>query len=91
MFNQRARPLPALALALGFAMLAAVPSSLLGQEEFQITGRVLDGATGEPLQYAVVGVPGLQSWDLTDEDGVFILERVQAGVFRFVAVRRGFY
>jgi len=92
MFFSRMTPSPRLAaLALGFVMIGAAPSSLLGQDEFQITGRVVDQVTGEPLQYAVVGVPGLQSWDLTDENGVFILDRIQAGVFRFVAVRRGFY
>ena len=92
MFSSRTSPSPRLAaIAVGFVVLAAVPSALLGQDEFQITGTVMDETTGEPLQYAVVGVPGLQSWDLTDENGVFILERIQAGVFRFIATRRGFY
>lgn len=92
MFASRLTPLRGLAaLASGFAMLAAVPQTMQGQEEFQITGTVIDESTGEPLQYAVVGVPGLQSWDLTDENGVFVLERIQAGVYRFVATRRGFY
>jgi hypothetical protein len=72
-------------------LLAAVPPTAGAQEGYTVTGRVLDEATNEPLQYAVVGIPELEVWDLTDETGEYVLEGVQKGTYRFLVLRRGYY
>jgi hypothetical protein len=60
-------------------------------EPFPITGTVKDAEDGTPLQYAIVGVPELGSWALSEADGAFALEVAGPGIFRFVVVKRGWY
>jgi hypothetical protein len=69
----------------------SVPQIGTAQEGFTVTGKVLDTDTNEPLQYAVVGIPELEIWDLTDENGEYVLEGVRQGQFRFLVLRRGYY
>ncbi len=75
--------LAALALAFGAAPVAA--------QGFEITGEIASGTRGTPLDYAVVGIPELSEWALTDETGTFTLEIPEAGLYRFVALRRGYH
>ena len=73
------------------ALLVAHPIAGHGQTDgFTITGTVVDKSTGNPLQYAVVGVPAQESWALSDQNGAFQLTELEGGVFRFVVVRRGY-
>ncbi len=45
------------------ALLGAHPVASHAQTEgFTITGTVVDKSTGNPLQYAVVGLPGHEAW-----------------------------
>jgi hypothetical protein len=62
-----------------------------GAQEFTVSGTVINKETGEPLQYAVVGIAELRVWDLTNEEGAFTLEGVTPGTFRFIANRRGYF
>lgn len=66
-------------------------ASLTAQDAFSISGVVHDETTGEPLQYAVVGSPELGAWALTDANGTFTLDSVQAGMFSIITLRRGYY
>jgi hypothetical protein len=76
----------------GLALLLGAVSQTAGaQEVFTVTGKVLDTGTNEPLQYAVVGIPELEIWDLTDQNGEYVLEGVQQGQYRFLVLRRGYY
>lgn len=76
----------------GLGLLLAVVAQTAGaQEGYTVTGTVLDEASNEPLQYAVVGIPELEVWDLTDESGQYVLEGVQKGTYRFLVLRRGHY
>ncbi len=73
------------------ALLVAQPIAGHGQTEgFTITGTVVDKSTGNPLQYAVVGLPGHKSWSLSDQNGVFTLTGLEGGPDRFVVLRRGY-
>ncbi len=82
----------ALSAALAFLMLGVAPKVGYTQADgFTVTGTVVDQRNGAPLQYAVVGVPGQRTWDLSDEAGAFTLEGVQPGRFRFIVLRRGYY
>jgi hypothetical protein len=87
---QSKTPSTLLGASLIIAALAA-PHALRGQDTFAVSGTVVDQTTGEPLQYSVVGIPGQQSWDLTDENGVFELTEIEAGPYRFMVLRRGYY
>ncbi len=74
------------------ALLGAHPIAGHAQTEgFTLTGTVVDQSNGNPLQYAVVGLPGQQSWALSDQDGVFELTELEGGLYRFVVLRRGYY
>jgi hypothetical protein len=75
-----------LALALGLAG----PAGAQEAETFTITGRALT-ESGEPLQYTVVGIAELRTFALSDENGQFTLQNVQAGQWRFIALKRGYY
>ncbi len=73
------------------ALLGAHPIAGQAQTEgFTITGTVVDKSTGNPLQYAVVGLPGQESWSLSDQNGVFTLTGLEGGPDRFVVLRRGY-
>jgi len=62
-----------------------------GAQTINMEGYVTDVETGEGLQYAVVGIPELKIWDLTDETGLYHLIGVTPGTYRFIALRRGYY
>ena len=85
---------PVLSALLG---LMAVPTLLFSQapetdqEAFAVPGRVLDAEDGTPLQYAVVGIPELGSWALSDAEGSFDLQVASPGIYQLVVVKRGWY
>ncbi len=60
-------------------------------QEVKVDGIVYDAGRAIPLEHAVVGFPELEKWDLTDESGMFTLEGVTTGTFRFIVLRRGYY
>jgi hypothetical protein len=72
-------------------MLVTFLPGVAAAQEFTVSGTVINKETGEPLQYAVVGIPELRIWDLSSETGAFTLEGVQPGVYRFIANRRGYF
>jgi len=76
---------------IGLALLVAFLPRVAAAQESTVSGTVINKATGQPLQYAVVGIPELRIWDLSSETGAFTLEGVQPGVYRFIANRRGYY
>jgi hypothetical protein len=74
-------------LLLSFAVTAA-PAAAQG---FEMRGVVSSATNGSALQYAVVGVPELSEWDLTDEQGAFSLDIPERGTYRLIVLRRGYY
>lgn len=89
-----ARPLlaAAAALALGFSTLAAHPQTSAG---FQIAGRVVNSATGDPVPLATVTALSQSSNSAistvtTDVDGRFVIAGLAAGKYPLTASRRGF-
>ena len=64
--------------ALAIATLFAAPG-LSAQQGGTVTGRVIDGATNQPLASAQVSIPSLNIGALTQQNGRFILQRVPVG------------
>lgn len=82
---------------LGMVGLLAGQSGISGQETqesgtaFAVSGTVKDADDGAFIQYAVIGIPELGQWALTGADGTFSLDVPQAGVYRLIVVKRGWY
>lgn len=66
-----------LALALGAATAHAQAAG--AQARTQLSGRVLDAASGRPLTLATIEIPGLKRFTTTDTEGRFQFDRVPAG------------
>ena len=62
-----------------------------GAQTINMEGYITDSETGEGLQYAVIGIPELRIWDLSDSTGLFHLIGITPGMYRFIALRRGYY
>ena len=62
-----------------------------GAQTINMEGYVTHAETGEGLQNAVVGIPELKIWDLSDSTGLFHLVGITPGTYRFIALRRGFF
>ena len=82
----------------GLSLLLIGPPPALSQEEaaaspdaFTVPGKVADAETGDPIQYAVVGIPELATWSLSEADGSFSLDVAAAGTYHLVVVKRGWY
>jgi len=73
------------------------PGTLFSQDTesvlatFPVPGTVIDADDGTPLQYAVVGIPELGAWALSEADGSFNLEVTSPGIYSLVVVKRGWY
>ena len=74
--NRVVRPHFALLLLLATVLLAP---GLARAQERTLTGTVLDGATGDRVPFAEVGIPGTATGTVTDQDGTFRLDGVPAG------------
>ncbi len=86
------RAVSRLGMVLGLVtMVFALGPSRANAQAFQFVGNVVSAVDASPLQYAVVGIPELEQWDLTDEGGAFELDVPDAGVYRLIVLRRGFY
>ncbi len=85
---QQKNRLGACLLGMALALVLSAPAS--AQDTFQVGGTASD-LEGNPLQYTVIGIPELETWALSDENGRWVLQNVQAGQFRFVAIKRGYY
>lgn len=72
-------------LPLALAVLSFAQAELLGQS---LTGRVVDDASGEPIPYAHVGIPGRNLGTVTDDAGAFELEVDGADRYDEFAVAR---
>ncbi len=80
-----------LAVALMALLALGAAAAPVAAQEFQMTGNVASATNATPLQYAVVGIPELSQWDLTDEAGAFALDIPAPGTYRLIVLRRGFY
>jgi hypothetical protein len=84
-----------LVLLLAFNLMGPLPlgaqDSQTTGEPFTINGTVSDAVSGQPLQYAAVGIPELGEWILSEADGTFDLNFPEPGVFNLMVVRRGYY
>jgi hypothetical protein len=84
-------------ILLALVVLMAYPTILISQapetsqEAFAVPGRVVDADDGTPLQYAVVGIPELGSWSISDAEGSFDLQVAAPGIYQLVVVKRGWY
>ncbi|MGH7589508.1 MAG: SusC/RagA family TonB-linked outer membrane protein [Gemmatimonadota bacterium] len=66
-------------LALFLLLATALISPELGRAQGRIlTGTVIDGATGERIPFAEVGIPGTATGTVTDQNGTFRLDGVPA-------------
>ncbi len=92
MKSSLSRATPLLAALAAVAWLA--PIQARAQEvqagDLAVTGHVIDEESGEALQYVVVGIPELRVWALSEEDGSFAMTGVSEGIFRFIALKRGY-
>jgi len=90
-----ARTLKHIRTVLGLSAVALAASASLANplvaQGFQMTGVVASATNSSPLQYAVVGIPELSEWALTDEQGAFSLDIPMVGTYRLIVLRRGFY
>jgi hypothetical protein len=77
-------------LVLGAAALT-FPGLALAQEGGVTVSGTATAEDGSPLQYVVVGFPEQEAFGLSNADGSWSIEGVTPGVYRFVALRRGFY
>jgi hypothetical protein len=64
--------------------------SQLSAQEVELRGRVVDRETGQPLPDAVVRVPGLGMYTLTDETGAFRVGGVPDSAQTVVVVQLGY-
>ena len=55
-----------------------------------ISGKLVDGSSGDPLIGASVSVKGTSSGALTDVDGMFKIEGLQEGTYRLIASYLGY-
>ncbi|HET9581316.1 MAG TPA: TonB-dependent receptor plug domain-containing protein [Gemmatimonadota bacterium] len=69
---------PHLASLLLLVVFLLAPGLARAQER-TLTGTVLDGATGDRVPFAEVGIPGTATGTITDQDGSFRLDGVPAG------------
>ncbi|HEY5826555.1 MAG TPA: carboxypeptidase-like regulatory domain-containing protein, partial [Cyclobacteriaceae bacterium] len=71
-----------------FFLLALLLSHIAAAQTYQITGRVLDSGTLEPLPFANVFVPNTTIGTATNAKGEFVLKNIQPGsqeiIFSFV-------
>jgi hypothetical protein len=72
----------------GLTLLLTGPRPASSQEEqvaspdaFTVPGKVTEADSGEPIQYAVVGIPELASWSLSEADGSFSLNVAASGTY----------
>lgn len=78
------------AMALGAALLAALPARAAQAQTGQIAGRVTDAATRQPLADARVVVTGAGLEAQTNADGSYRITGVRAGAARVSAFRLGY-
>lgn len=79
-----------LPVLLGAAILS-LPTSALAQEGTITISGTAAAEDGSPLQYVVVGFPELEAFGLSGADGSWTVDGVTPGVYRFVALKRGYY
>lgn len=81
----------AAAVLLGGPVALGAQDAPAATDAFTVTGSVVDSEDRTPLQYAVVGIPELGSWDLAEADGSFSLPIAAAGTYRLLVIKRGWY
>ena len=52
----------------GFAALS------LNAQNLTVKGKVVDGASGDPIPYATIVVKGMSTWTTTDLDGFYSIQ-----------------
>ncbi|HET6342524.1 MAG TPA: SusC/RagA family TonB-linked outer membrane protein [Gemmatimonadota bacterium] len=71
---------PHLALFLLLASILLASGTARAQERV-LTGTIIDGATGERIPFAEVGIPGTATGTVTDQNGTFRLDGVPGDAF----------
>lgn len=66
------------------------PSADARPSRFEVAGRVLDGATGEPIADAVVRLADLEEVAVSDSAGRFVLRRIATGTHPWEISRLGY-
>jgi hypothetical protein len=77
-------------IALLLPALFLLPGDVRSQTTVELSGVVLDSITGQPIVNAIVRVPALQRYTLTDGSGGFRFSDVPAGVQTVVVVQLGY-
>lgn len=77
-----------LTAAASMLLLAVVPAA--AQQPVEFTGRVIDAESGEPVIEAVVRLPDLRRYTLTNEHGLFRLTGIRPGAHRVEVVQLGY-
>jgi hypothetical protein len=81
----------AAAALLGGPIALAAQDAAVASTSFTVTGSIRDTEDKTPLQYAVIGIPEMGSWDLSKADGSFSLELSAPGMYRLLVIKRGWY
>ncbi len=80
-----------LLLALLAGLFAATPTSAAPQKSYgKISGKLIDAATGDPLIGANVIIEGLPLGGASDQEGVFLIDKVPPGEYTLAAAMIGY-
>lgn len=77
-------------LAVAFVVGALLMPAALAAQERVVTGRVTDAATGQPIPFAQIGIPGTATGTVSDQDGTFRLSSVPQGTVTFRVQNLGY-
>lgn len=70
-------------IAVAVLMVCHIESAESQNNHFQINGVLLDSTDSNPIEMAVVSIPNLGIWSITDKEGRFSFENVPQGVHTF--------
>lgn len=70
-------------LLVGILVLLSMTGLTFAQEKVQITGKVIDGVTGDPLPGVSILIKGTTSGTITDIDGAYTIEAVPGDILVF--------
>lgn len=62
----------------------------MAEEVYVISGKVLEEKSNEPVPYATVYIVEQELWNISDENGVFLIPNIQSGKITFVISCLGF-
>ena len=59
-------------------LMALMACPLLRAQSHSLSGRVVEKATGEPVEFATVVLEATEQWSVTDRDGRFSIQNIKA-------------